>query len=592
MRNYIGLACSMHDPAIAIVNSLGEVVFAEAAERYLQNKRAYNSPPDDFIRMSKLIGLYCGDNSDLVVATTWQSKWLRRVRFGLAPFPFFTGLADRLTGRKTIAATYSSVRSKYEHTLWAIRSLSNSASQAALNLKELALLDDLGHKARGEAGPVKGLSGRRLLFTDFDHHLTHAAAACYASPFPEAVCAVFDTRGERGSSAFYTYRNGRLNRIKSPPSRASLGQFYSLLCFACGFDPIKGEEWKVMGLAAHGQMNEEVYRKLQALFSVRQLQLVRRNDRRPVAQVLAELQAWPRETIAFAGQKVFADVMGEMLNNLFGLGLSENLVLEGGCALNSSNNGKIVSKTGFKHLFVPSAPADDGNAVGAAWLAFQQDHPDWRPTPGVLLPYLGSSMSKETIDRMLKLGRVANLSRMGDQIHKKAAQLLADGRIVAWIQGRAEFGPRALGNRSLLADPRRAEMKDIINERVKFREEFRPFAPSILHEFGSEYFENYQESPYMERTLKFKEEVRSKVPAVVHVDGTGRLQTVKREWNRDFHELIAQFHKITGIPLILNTSLNIMGKPIAHSVEDAVGLFYTTGLDVLVIGDVLIEKKG
>ena len=346
-----------------------------------------------------------------------------------------------------------------------------------------------------------------------------------------------------------------------------------------------------MGLAAHGQMNEEVYRKLQALFSVRQLQLVRGNDRRPVPQVLAELQAWPRETIAFAGQKVFADVMSEMLNNLFGLGLSQNLVLEGGCALNSSNNGKIVSKTGFKHLFVPSAPADDGNAVGAAWLAFQQDHPDWRPTLGVLLPYLGSSMSKETIDRMLKLGRVANLSRMGDQIHRKTAQLLAEGRIVAWIQGRAEFGPRALGNRSLLADPRRAEMKDIINERVKFREEFRPFAPSILHEFGSEYFENYQESPYMERTLKFKEEVRSKVPAVVHVDGTGRLQTVKREWNRDFHELIAQFHKITGIPLILNTSLNIMGKPIAHSVEDAVGLFYTTGLDVLVIGDVLIEKK-
>ncbi|MGH8532131.1 MAG: carbamoyltransferase C-terminal domain-containing protein, partial [Gammaproteobacteria bacterium] len=158
------------------------------------------------------------------------------------------------------------------------------------------------------------------------------------------------------------------------------------------------------------------------------------------------------------------------------------------------------------------------------------------------------------------------------------------------IQERAEFGPRALGNRSILADPRLSEMKDRLNREVKFREEFRPFAPAILHEYGEEYFENYQESPYMERTLRFKQEVRAKVPAVVHVDGTGRLQTVKREWNARFHALIEAFHRLTNVPLLLNTSFNIMGKPMVHTVEDALAVFFTTGMDALVIEDYLLEK--
>jgi len=168
--------------------------------------------------------------------------------------------------------------------------------------------------------------------------------------------------------------------------------------------------------------------------------------------------------------------------------------------------------------------------------------------------------------------------------------LLAGGKLVGWVQGRAEFGPRALGNRSILADPRPVDMKDRINTLVKFREEFRPFAPSILDEFGDEYFENYQVSPYMERTLTFKESVRQKIPAIVHVNRTGRLQSVRHEWNERFYDLIYAFYELTGVPLLLNTSFNIMGKPIMHSVEDAVGLFYTTGLDALAIEDYLIEK--
>jgi carbamoyltransferase len=175
-------------------------------------------------------------------------------------------------------------------------------------------------------------------------------------------------------------------------------------------------------------------------------------------------------------------------------------------------------------------------------------------------------------------------------IHQETARLLAEGQLVGWVQGRAEFGPRALGNRSILADPRPPDMKDRINLRVKFREEFRPFAPSILDEFGDEYFESYQVSPYMERTLTFKESAREKVPAIVHVNRTGRLQSVRREWNEAYYELIYAFYQLTGVPMLLNTSFNVMGKPIMHSVEDAIGLFYTTGLDALAIEDYLIEK--
>ena len=177
-----------------------------------------------------------------------------------------------------------------------------------------------------------------------------------------------------------------------------------------------------------------------------------------------------------------------------------------------------------------------------------------------------------------------------DTICQETAQLIAAGKIVAWVQGRAEFGSRALGNRSILADPRDLAMKDRINAVVKYREGFRPFAPSILAEDAADYFHNYQETPYMERTLVFKEDKKSEVPAVVHQDNTGRLQTVRKDWNPRYHSLISEFKKLTGTPIVLNTSLNIMGKPIVHTLEDALGVFLTSGLDVLVINSYLIKK--
>ncbi len=239
-------------------------------------------------------------------------------------------------------------------------------------------------------------------------------------------------------------------------------------------------------------------------------------------------------------------------------------------------------------LHVPMAPGDDGNAIGAALLAWQADHPE-RHVPKFRSPYLGSQPNAATLARLQTHGVAPCLiAETPDQLADAVATELAGGAIVGWMQGRAEFGSRALGNRSILADPRPSGIRDRLNASVKFREEFRPFAPSILHEFGPEYFENYTASPYMERTLRWR---AGRAPAGVHhADGTGRLQSVTRDANPLFHTLLSAFHRKTGLPILLNTSFNVMGRPMVHDVEDALGVFYTSDLDLLVIGNTVFRK--
>lgn len=434
-------------------------------------------------------------------------------------------------------------------------------------------------------------NGKSLRLKHFDHHLTHAAAGCYTSPFDEAVCAVVDAYGEGSSSACFHYKDGKLRPIPGSRSRfASLGYFYALLCFACGFDSIKGKEWKLMGMAPYGKFDQVLYDTLSRMLYVDGLRIRARGmltdtfwleDHRSQAMDLAH-----------TGQVVFEELLEQLLTNLADLGISRNLVYMGGCALNSTANGKILSRTPFERLHVYSAPADDGTALGAALLAYYQDH-TYRPLERrPFTPYLGVEMSPYVLGHLEKFNESSpGFKKCGEKVVQEAARLLAEGKIIGWVQGKAEFGPRALGNRSILATPCRAGIKDIMNSRVKFREEFRPFAPSILHEYGAAYFENYEESPYMERTLRFRDDAIHKVPGVVHVNQSGRLQTVKREWNERYYDLIDEFRKLTGVPILLNTSFNVMGKPIVNSVEDAVGVLYTTGLDALVIHEFVVETN-
>lgn len=354
-----------------------------------------------------------------------------------------------------------------------------------------------------------------------------------------------------------------------------------------------------MGLAAYGQPRADVYSFFQSKgegYGKREGVPIPYEDFQELERMVGRFRHHTDEDIMQAAdlahnfQRYFEEKIIELASFASNLNLSKNLAYAGGCALNSAANGQILAKTEFQHLHIPSAPADDGNSLG---VALYEKYHVLKEKRGhkIMTPYLGSVVDVRKLESILAFGGI-NYLKIPDRSDLCAAiaEMLADDKIIGWIQGRAEFGPRALGNRSIIADPRSVDMKDKINSRVKFREWYRPLAPSILHEFGEEYFEDYQESPYMERTLRFRPEVRDRVPAVVHQDGTGRLQSVREVWNPHFYNLIYAFYKRTGIPLLLNTSLNVMGKPIVHSVEDAITVFYTTGLDCLVIEDYVLTK--
>lgn len=584
VRNYIGLSCSGHDNAIAIVGADGDVRFAEATERPLQCKRSLGLPADGAPGLSSLLERHLDAGAEVVVAKSWSEAFpghaqrqMRRLDHHL----------DRLRGQASCPTAELG-----GHADFYLRRLASQRHLYAVGA---------GVWAASGLAAAHALGQRVVDVRHFDHHLTHAAFACMSSPFADAACAVIDGLGEGGSVSLYRYDGTRLTRIGPDPTHdgdlaGSLGLFYADLCSLCGFDHWKGEEWKVMGLAPYGKPDPVLSRHLRACLEIDGLSL-RRSRREPLA--LARLWAHRRQAgqpvlaaadLAQAGQGVFEEIVLALCKRLHEWLPSDNLVLTGGCALNSAANGKLIGGTPFRRLFVPSAPADDGNAVGAALLAFQQDHPDHRHRSHWQTPYLGSEMSQEALHCAELSG--AGHERLSDgALYRRIAHELAQGRIVGWVQGRAEFGPRALGNRSILADPRDPHMKARLNDAVKYREGYRPFAPAVLAELGPNLFENYEESPYMERTLRWREQAAGQVPAVVHEDGTGRAQSVRREWNPAFHGLLDAFREETGVPVLLNTSLNVMGRPIAHSVEDVVGLYGTSGLDVLVVGSTVWSKR-
>ncbi|MBS1584451.1 MAG: hypothetical protein JSS82_02705 [Bacteroidetes bacterium] len=577
---YIGLATTMHDPAIAIMDGEGNILFAEASERYYQNKRAIGCVPDNPVYIKHLLKKYCAEGADYTIATSWSKKETKKLlagnALGLQRMQLASGVKKRLE-------KMASQEGAYDTMAW-------------MNRLNLGMQLNAGQSLEYNLRSV--MSARSIEIINCDHHSTHAALACYGSGFDDAACFVVDAGGENGCFRVFKYRDGRITLVDKQKTGENLGGFYTFLTNVCGFDSVKGEEWKVMGLAAYGSYNKELHQLLSSLYHVKGCHLLYSHDKKTTREIHKQIKTIAdkgisdfifKADLAFNGQLVYEEWMTQMINGIYAMNISENLVLSGGCGLNSSYNGKITEQTGFKQLYVPSAPADDGNALGAAMLACYEQK-GFKNQHKKISAYLGSEIRDDSIENFLKFGGISNIQKLGADKYAVVAQLLADGKIIGWAQGRAEFGPRSLGNRSILADPRRKEMKDIINERVKFREEFRPFAPSILHECGPDYFEHYEESPYMERTLRFKNEVLEKVPAVVHHNQTGRLQSVKKEWNPGFHQLISEFQKITGIPLLLNTSFNVMGKPIVHSAEDALSVFFTSGLDALVLNDYLVKK--
>ncbi len=459
-----------------------------------------------------------------------------------------------------------------------------------------------------------------------EHHLAHLASAYLVSGFNEAACISIDGFGDFASTAFGIGKGSEVkidNRVYFPHS---LGIFYSALTQFLGFRHY-GDEYKVMGLAPYGEPNyleplREVVRirpdgtfrlnlkyfrhhignvsytwkdcapEVGTLYRRRLVGLLgpaRRPDE-PLEQ--------KHKDIARSVQATYEKAFFALLQALHKQHPSDNLALAGGCAMNSVANGKVYRRTPFKKMYCPPAAGDAGGAIGAAAFVLSTLNSQLSTDTPLMTAYLGPDASEEEIHALIdwKKKEIADAgcttSYIGDEeeLVSKTAKALADGKIVGWFQGRMEWGPRALGNRSILADPRNAAIKDVLNAKIKRRESFRPFAPSILREEVAEWFETDDDVPFMTKVFQIRTKYRDMIPAVIHVDGTGRLQTVHKETNPRYYRLIEHFRDLTGVPLVLNTSFN-ESEPVVCYPEEALDCFLRTEMDVLVLANFFLERK-
>ena len=456
-----------------------------------------------------------------------------------------------------------------------------------------------------------------------EHHLAHLASAYFTSPFDVALALSIDGFGDFASTAWGLGTHTSLDIDHKIYFPHSLGIFYEAITRFLGFKTY-GDEYKVMGLASYGinrherEMNTLVRLGEHGCFSLNLdyfehhhgKEIITWDGCEPttgdhysssICDLLGAARL-PNEPItrrhmdiACSAQAMYASALFHLVRHMHATHLVDALVLSGGCAFNSAANGRLYANTPVKSVFIQPAAGDAGGALGAA-LYIWHSHQGGQRSIGMEHAYWGPCYSDEEIgqhlvarrDELVEQG--CQLSHMKlDELLKHVASAIAAGQVIGWFQGRMEWGPRALGNRSILCDPRRADMKDILNKKIKCRELFRPFAPSILREAMSDWFEIDDDVPFMMKVLQVRRERREIVPAVTHVDGSGRLQTVERHQNPLFYRLIESFYELTGVPMLLNTSFN-QNEPIVCNVDEAVDCFLRTRMDVLVLGNHLIMR--
>ena len=461
-------------------------------------------------------------------------------------------------------------------------------------------------------------------FHPVEHHLAHLASAFHVSPFDQAVVASIDGFGDFSSAAWGLGRGTEIaiqGRVYFPHS---LGIFYQALTQYLGF-PHYGDEYKVMGLAPYGLPSRlDAMRKIVHLLPDGGFELnlkFFRHHREDVPYQWANgcpefgdlfspaledllgprrMSSDPLEDrhrdLARSVQAMYEEAFFHIISRLQESSGLSNLALAGGCAMNSVANGKVRRMTGFRRVYVQSAAGDAGGAIGSAFAiwhklggkrSFVMDHAYWGP-----------AFNEANIEELLIRNRSqifaagCKITEIPDEaaICNHTAQAIADGQVIGWFQGRMEWGPRALGNRSILCDPRRADMKELLNAKIKRRESFRPFAPSVLEEAVPDWFEENDAVPFMMQVFQIREEKRKLIPAVTHVDGSGRLQTVSRSTNPRYHRLIESFRSLTGVPMVLNTSFN-ENEPVVCKPEEALDCFLRTKMDVLVMGNTIISRS-
>ncbi len=588
----LGISAYYHDSAAALIED-GRIVAAAQEERFTRKKHDARFP-------SSAIA-YCLDEAGCTMAG------VDRVVFYDKPFLKFERLVE----------TY---------TAYAPRGFRSFRMAIPLWLREKLFLKSLLKEELQRLASGSGWNGQ-LLFSE--HHLSHAASAFYASPFEQAVVLTIDGVGEWATTSVAVGQGHRLEVHKEIHFPHSLGLLYSAMTYYTGFKVNSGE-YKVMGLAPYGQplFADAI---LQHLIDVKDdgsfaLDMSYFDYCTGLRMTNAKFDALfggpPRRAdelltqrhmdLAASVQAVTEHVMLKLTRALrreFGI---PNLCLAGGVALNCVANGKILRDGHYDGLYVQPAAGDAGGALGAALVGYhlQMDRPRQSGSDGMRGAYLGPAFAQDDIEARLRAaGARFQVLPEGDLVETCASDLSA-GLALGWFQGRMEFGPRALGNRSILGDPRSPSMQKTLNLKVKYRESFRPFAPSVLRERVADWFELDGDSPYMQLVAEVRTEhrramseaeqllfgidklnvQRSDIPAVTHLDYSARIQTVDRDTNPLYHALISAFERRTGCPVLVNTSFNVRGEPIVHTPEDAFRCFMGTGLDTLAVGRCLLRK--
>jgi carbamoyltransferase len=565
----LGIVAKTHDSGLALLkDGTPELVLEE--ERFNRSKKTKKFPKFSLSAAVEDLGL---DPAGIdVITTPWDLRQLRRsaLRMVMGRFPLSLSL------------------------------LMPSAHDAQQN--QVMLLN--GYLARG----LRQRFGNVELppIVNVGHHDSHAAIF-FASPFEEAVVLVMDGYGDDASSSAYVGRGNRLERHWSTGIFNSLGLVYTFVTQHLGFAGF-GDEGKVMALAAFGEdtyverfrnvvrpTTDGSYAVDMSYFSYNAFGQLR-PMRRKFVEAFGEARARhepitdQHRDLAFALQALTEEIILHVVRSQLRKFPQRDLVMTGGVALNCVANGKILEYTDVRRIWVPPCASDTGAPLGSALWHYHQTLGHPRKFE-LTHPFYGRAYSDDDVQRALRAAGLGYQRFEEGPLLRRVAQDLADGKIVGWFQGRFEMGPRALGNRSILADPRRAEMRDILNAKVKKREGFRPFAPAVLVERAAELFEIGQPDPFMTLAPRVRADKRAAIAAAVHVDGTGRIQTVERSANPRYWGLIEAFGRLTGVPVLLNTSFN-RKEPIVARPEEAIACYLESGMDVLVLGDFYTTDRG
>ncbi len=590
----LGISAFYHDSACCVVID-GEVIFAAQEERFTRLKHDSNFPRNSIKEASKYTKIKISEFDSVVFYEKPLIKFERLLETYLENFPF---------GFKSFLRSMP---------LW----IKEKIFQKKILFQELNSID-------------KDFQDINKIFFS-DHHLSHAASAFYPSNFDNAVVLTLDAVGEWTTTSVYIGKGKKLEKKKDIYFPDSLGLLYSAFTYFLGFKVNSGE-YKLMGLAPYGKpiykkiiydnlikLNPDKSFKLNQKYFDYQTGFTMTNSN--FNKLFNKLPRKENETIdqkhmdiAASIQCVIEEIILEITSDLYQTYKINNLCLAGGVALNCVANGKIInSKNNFKNVWIQPAAGDAGGSLGAALALYFSYYNSERKKHSIdddsmNGSFLGQEYNKEEIESLLVEKKIKFTTHSEIELLRTVANKIKEGLAVGWFQGRMEFGPRALGNRSIIADPRSELMQKNLNLKVKFRESFRPFAPAILEEDVSTWFETAKGNPYMLIVSDVKKDKllnidkskigfeklnqkRSLIPAVTHVDNSARVQTVSSKTNPLFHKLIQEFKKITGVPILINTSFNIRGEPIVSSVNDALRCFFGTNLDLLVCENFMIEKK-